>query len=121
VQRRVFQGAKEIGVHLQVFRLRVEFSNRRKRGESRRCQGMEIIVQRLVHASNRDIGSITAPDSALEKPVTARKIAGTIALKVERLVQIVTKVQNDNPKTPTPIQVYLQGVALMETLKWMEK
>ena len=38
-----------------------------------------------------------------------------------RLVHIVTEVQNNNPRTPTPMQVYLQGVALLETLQWMEK
>jgi len=29
-----------------------------------------------------------------------------------RLVHIVTEVQNNNPKTPIPMQVYFQGVAL---------
>ena len=38
-----------------------------------------------------------------------------------RLIHVVTEVQNNNPRTPTPMQVYLQGVALLETLEWMDR
>ena len=38
VQGLVFQGREKFGVQMQVFRLGVEFPNRRKRGKSCRCQ-----------------------------------------------------------------------------------
>lgn len=37
----------------------------------------------------------------------------------ERMVHVVTEIQNNNPRTPTPMQVHLQLAALMETLNWM--
>lgn len=37
----------------------------------------------------------------------------------ERMVHMVTEVQNNNPKTPTAMQVHLQLAALMKTLDWM--
>lgn len=37
----------------------------------------------------------------------------------ERMVHVVTEIQNNNPKTPASMQVHLQLAALMETLDWM--
>ena len=39
----------------------------------------------------------------------------------ERMVHVVTEIQNNNPKTPAPMQVHLQLAALMETLDWMRE
>jgi hypothetical protein len=37
----------------------------------------------------------------------------------ERMVHIVTEIQNNNVRTPAAMQVHLQLAALMETLDWM--
>jgi len=37
----------------------------------------------------------------------------------ERMIHNVTEVQNNNPRTPIPLQVHLQLVAVLETMDWM--
>lgn len=38
----------------------------------------------------------------------------------ERMVHVVTEIQNNNERTPIAMQVHLQLAAMMETLYWME-
>jgi hypothetical protein len=37
----------------------------------------------------------------------------------KRMIHTVTEVQNNNPRTPVPLQVRLQLVAVLETMDWM--
>lgn len=39
----------------------------------------------------------------------------------ERMVHLVTEVQNNNPRTPVPLQVHLQLAAILETMGWMAR
>ena len=39
----------------------------------------------------------------------------------ERMVHVVTEVQNNNPQTPVGMQVHLELAAILETLEWMKE
>ena len=83
MQGLVFQRFKKLRVHIQVLRLSVEFLDTRQRGEPRRSQRVEVIVNGLVDASDRHMGSIATPDSTLEGFIAAGKITGIVSLKIE--------------------------------------
>lgn len=38
---------------------------------------------------------------------------------VERMIAVMTEVQNNNPRTPVPMQVHLHLTAIRETMAWM--
>jgi len=77
-----------------------------------------------IHQRWHDSGA--NPATTPKAPYRTNEIQRDFLTKVwfpisSRMVHIGTEVQNNNPRTPTPVQVYLQGVALMQTLEWMKK
>ena len=77
-----------------------------------------------IHKRWREIGGI--PGEKPQIPYRTNEIQRKFLSKVwlplsSRLVHLVTEVQNNNPRTPIPQQVQLQGASILATLNWMSR
>ena len=76
-----------------------------------------------IHERWRREGARPRPEPAV--PYRTNETQRTFLSRVwrpisERMVHVVTEVQNNNHRTPVGMQVYLEMVAILETLEWMK-
>ena len=75
-----------------------------------------------IHARWREEGAF--PLDHPEAPYRTNEVQRNYLAKVwrpiaERMVHVVSEVQNNNVRTPVPMQVRLEMAAMLETMKWM--
>lgn len=75
-----------------------------------------------IHRRWRESGALPKDEPVVpyRNNATQRDFLTAVWLPISsRLVHVVTEVQNNNLRTPVPMQVCFQGVAMLETLDWM--
>lgn len=85
-------------------------------------QSKHLALGEALHACWRRAGAVPRdkPSVPYQNNATQKAFLDAVWKPIsERMVHAVTEIQNNNPRTPAPMQVHLQLAALMETLVWM--